>query len=56
MDEDDLKWMKNKNKIAMCLKASFMEVFLLKPSVVGKLSLFSGMLNDALMHRAGLKG
>ena len=33
-----------------------MEIFLLKPSVVGKLSLFSGMQNDALMHREGLKG
>ena len=33
-----------------------MEMFVLKPLVVGKLGLFSGMKNDALMHRQGLKG
>ena len=33
-----------------------MEKFILKHLVVGKLSLFSGMLNDASMHRRGLKG
>ena len=33
-----------------------MEIFILKHLVVGKLSLFSGMLNDALMHREDLKG
>ena len=33
-----------------------MEIFDLKPFVVGKLSLFSEMSNDALMHREGLKG
>ena len=33
-----------------------MEIFVLKPLVVVKLSLFSGMSNDALMHRGGLKG
>ena len=33
-----------------------MEIFVLKPIVVEKLSLFSGMLNDALMHCEGLKG
>ena len=33
-----------------------METFVLKPYVVGKLNLFSGMQNDALVHRAGLKG
>ena len=32
-----------------------MEIFILKPLVIGKLSLFSGMENDALMHREGLK-
>ena len=32
---------------------SFMEIFVLKPFVVGKLSLFSGMKNDTLMHREG---
>ena len=33
-----------------------MEISILKPLVVGKLSLFLGMYNDALMHREGLKG
>ena len=33
-----------------------MEIFILKPLVLGKLSLFSGMWNDASMHREGLKG
>ena len=32
-----------------------MEILVLKPLVAGKLSLFSGMKNDALMHREGLK-
>ena len=33
-----------------------MEISILKPLVVGKLSLFSGMWNDDLMHHEGLKG
>ena len=33
-----------------------MIIFVLRPLVVGQLSLFSGMENDALMHREGLKG
>ena len=33
-----------------------MEIFVLKPLAVGKLSLFSGMSNDALMHRVDFKG
>ena len=33
-----------------------MEINILKPLVVGKLSLFSGMLNGASVHREGLKG
>ena len=33
-----------------------MGIFILKPLVVGKLSVFSEMQNDALMHREGLKG
>ena len=33
-----------------------MESFILKPLVVGKLNLFTGIQNDALMHREGLKG
>ena len=32
-----------------------MEIFIPKPLVVGKLSLFLGMENDALMHREGWK-
>ena len=28
-----------------------MEIFIQEPFVVGKLSLFAGMHNDALMHR-----
>ena len=33
-----------------------MEVFVLKPLVVRKFGQFSGIENDALMHREGLKG
>ena len=33
-----------------------MEILILKPLVVGELSLFSGMQNEALMHHEGLKG
>ena len=33
-----------------------MEIFVLKPFVEGKLSLFSGIYNDALTHREDLKG
>ena len=33
-----------------------MEIFILKPLVAEKLSVFSGMWDDALMHREGLKG
>ena len=33
-----------------------MEIFILKPLVTGKLGVFSGMYNDALMHREDLKG
>ena len=33
-----------------------MEIFVLKPFVLGKFSIFSWMWNDALMHREGLKG
>ena len=43
-------------KIVMNWSISFMEIFILKPFVVGKLSMFSGMYNDAWMHREGLKG
>ena len=43
-------------KIAMYWSISFMEISFLKRLVIGKLSLFSGIWNDALMHREGLKG
>ena len=33
-----------------------MEIPVLKPLVVGKWSVFSGMQHDALLHREGLKG
>ena len=33
-----------------------MGILALKALVVGKLGMFSGMKNDALMHREGLKG
>ena len=33
-----------------------MEIFILKLLVLGKLGLFSGMWNDALMHREDSKG
>ena len=38
-------------KIAMYWWNSFMEIFILEPSVVRKLTLFSGMWKYALMHR-----
>ena len=40
----------------MYWQISCMGIFLLKSLVVGILNLFSGMWNDALMHRGGLKG
>ena len=40
----------------MYLKTCFMGIIIIKPLVVGELSLFSGIYNDALMHREGLKG
>ena len=43
VDEDDLKYVKKVKKIAMYWLKSFMKIFLLKPSVLGKLGLFSGM-------------
>ena len=33
-----------------------MKISIIKPLVVGKSSLFSGMKNDALMHCEGFKG
>ena len=33
-----------------------MEISVEKPLVVGKLGMFTGMENDALMHREGSKG
>ena len=33
-----------------------MEISILKPLVKGNLTSFTGILNDALMHREGLEG
>ena len=33
-----------------------MKIFVLKPFIIEKLSVFSGMYNDALLHREGLNG
>ena len=33
-----------------------MEIIIIKPLVVGKLGVFTGLWNDALMYREGLKG
>ena len=54
MDEDDLMWFKNEKNTTMYWSTSFMEIFVPKPLVVGKLGLFSGMQNDGLRHRGGL--
>ena len=57
MDEDDLERGKIKD-ICHVLLNQFDGIVIIKPLVVDKLSLFSGsgMKNDALMHREGLKG
>ena len=39
----------------MYWSTSFMEIFVLKSLVVGKLSFFFSDVNDALMHREGSK-
>ena len=44
-----------KAKILLLLN-SFANILVLKPIDFGKLSQFSEMPNDALMHREGLKG
>ena len=55
MDEDDLKWVSNENKILVLLNSS-MNIVVLKLIKIRKLSYFSEMQNDALMHRQSLKG
>ena len=58
----DLYWMKmiwrgiKIKKITTYWEACFVGIFVLRPLVTGKLSRFSGMWNDALMHRGDLKG
>ena len=42
-------------KIAMYWQTSFIDIFIQKPLVVGELGLFTGMSNNALIHREGLK-
>ena len=44
------------NKIFYVLVNKFRDNFSSKAFVLGELSLLSGMLNDALMHRWGSKG
>ena len=55
MNEDDLKWVGNEKNVLLSLK-QFHEHVCSKPLVLKKLSHFSEMQNDALMHREGLKG
>ena len=58
----DLLWMKmiefglKIKENCHVLVTQFHDIFILKPLVFGKISLFSGMSNDALMHREGLNG
>ena len=54
MDEDDLKWVGNEKNVLLSLK-QFHEHVRSKPLVLKKLSHFSEMQNDALMHREGFK-
>ena len=53
MDEDDLKWVANEKKILLFLKQFHGNCGF---KTTRKLGNFSGMQNDALMHREGLKG
>ena len=55
VDEDDLKWVKSKENCHVLVK-QFHGIFPSKSLSCGKSIMFSGMLNDALMHREGLKG
>ena len=55
MDEDDLKWVTNE-KLDCYFQNCSMKIFVLKPVGFTKLSDFSEMQDDALMHREGLKG
>ena len=43
VDEDDVMWFENERKLPCIGKNSFMEIFILKPLVVGKLCMFPGM-------------
>ena len=55
MDKDDLKWLTNEDKYCSFLNFS-MKIFVPKPLGFTKLSHFSEMLDDALMHRDGVMG
>ena len=55
VDEDDLKWVTNEKKILLFLK-QLQENCGFKTTSCRKLSNFSEMQNDTLMHREGLKG
>ena len=50
-----MKWVANEKNILL-LSTSSIKKIVLNPLVFKKLSHFSEMHNDALMHREGLKG
>ena len=49
------KWMTNEKIYSHFLNSSI-KIFVLKPLCFRTINLFSGMSNDALMHREGLNG
>ena len=53
VDENDLNWVTNGKIYCYFLNIS-MQIFVLKPLGFRKLSYFSEMRNEALMHREGL--
>ena len=55
MDKDELKCVANEKNILLLLSTSI-EMLGLKSLCYRKLSHYSEMQNDALMHREGLKG
>ena len=50
-----MKWVTNERKKCYYLNSS-MNIFVLEPLSFKKLSHYSGMQNDILMQREGLKG
>ena len=53
VDEDDLKWMTNEKKISLLLTHA-VEKNVMQPLRFRRLSHFSEMQNDGLMHHNGL--